>query len=151
LAFFFPEQLRETCYEEVYQRLTAVERLMLLREFIGVTYRRRFLFFKKQTHLFLPLSAFHRNLEIGAARQYRRLMISRRVWRHRDILRPYLSLIFRHFLFGYLVQELRRSLNLKCLPSHSPDCYYDFFPNLAAIIIFNRQRFAKRKLMWIVL
>jgi len=140
VAFFFPEQLRETRYEGLYQRLTVVERLMLLREFVGVTYRRRFLFFKNQTHHTLFRSAFQHNLEIAAVRQYRRLMISRRVWHHRDILRPYLRLVFRHFLFGYMVQGARRALAMESLPFHSSDCYYDFFPNLAAIIIFNRQR-----------
>ncbi len=140
MAFYFPEQLRSTQYERVYQRLTAVERLMLLREFVGVTYRRRFLFFKNQSLLAQAPAAFRHNLEIAAVRQYRRLMISRRVWRYREHLRPYLSLIFRHILFGYLVQGARRALNLEGLPPQSPDCYYDFFPNLAAMIYFNRHR-----------
>ena len=140
MAFYFPEQLRSTRYEGVYQRLTAVERLMLLREFIGVTYRRRFLFFKNQNIHSRAPAAFRHNLEIATDRQYRRLMISRRVWRHREILYPYLSLIFRHFLFGYLVQGGRRALDPERLPPHSPDCYYDFFSNLAAMIWFNRCR-----------
>ncbi len=140
MSFYFPEQLRSTPYERVYQRLTAVERLMLLREFVGVTYRRRFLFFKNQNLNSRAPVAFRHNLDIAAARQYRRLMISRRVWRHREILSPYLKLIFRHFFFGYLVQGARRVLDLERLPPHSPDCYYDFFPNLAAMICFNRQR-----------
>ena len=120
--------------------MTAVERLMLLREFIGVTYRRRFLFFKNQSIHTQNPTVFRHNLKIATARQYRRLMISRRVWRHREILRPYLGLIFRHFLFGYLVQGARSALNLERLPPHSPDCYYDFPPNLMAMIWFNRQR-----------
>ncbi|MCD6533717.1 MAG: hypothetical protein J7L25_06540 [Deltaproteobacteria bacterium] len=140
MSFYFPEQLRSTRYERVYQRLTAVERLMLLREFVGVTYRRRFLFFKNQSIHSRAPGVFRHNLDIAAARQYRRLMISRRVWRHREILSPYLKLIFRHFFYGYLVQGARRVLALERLPSHSPDCYYDFFPNLAAMTWFNRQR-----------
>ncbi len=140
MAFFFPEQLRSTRYEEVYQRLTAVERLMLLREFVGVTYRRRFLFFKNQNIPSRAPAVFRLNLELAATRQYRRLMISRRVWRQREILQPHLSLIFRHFFFGYLVQGARRSLDLKLLPPHSQDCYYDFFSNLAAMAWFNRHR-----------
>ncbi len=113
---------------------------MLLREFVGVTYLRRFLFFKNQSPHSQSLSAFHRNLEIAATRQYRRHMISRRVWRRKEILRPYLRLIFRHLLFGYLVQVIRRDLGRLHLPFHSSDCYYDFFPNLAAMIWFNHHR-----------
>ena len=70
---------------------------MLLREFVGVTYLRRFLFFKNQSIHSRAPAAFRQNLEIAANRQYRRLMISRRVWRHREILHPHLGLIFRHF------------------------------------------------------
>ena len=113
---------------------------MLLREFIGVTYRRRFLFFKNQSSHSRAPAAFRHNLEIATDRQYRRLTVSRRVWRHREILHSHLSLIFRHFFFGYLVQGARRVLDFKNLPPHSPDCYYDFFPNLAAMAWFNRHR-----------
>ncbi len=142
MALYFPRQLRSTRYEALYRRLTSYERLLLLREFVGITYRRRFIFFKNQrtTADLSPLAAFRRNIEIAAARYFQQLRIGRRVWLERDILRPYLHIILRHYLFGYHVQGIRRSLDRVKLPFHSPDCYYDFFPNLAAMLWFNRQR-----------
>lgn len=113
---------------------------MLLREFVGVTYRRRYLFFKNQSLHSPAPGSFRHNLEVAACRQYRRLQVSPRVWRNRQIVTPYLRLIFRHFLFGFLVQGARRSLQLERLPPHSPECYYDFFPNLAAMLWYNRHR-----------
>ena len=141
MALYFPKQLHSTRYEALYQRLTAYERMLLLREFVGITYRRRFIFFQKQhtAATISPITAFRRNIEIAAGHQFQHLVIGRRVWLERDILRPYLRLIFRHYLFGYHVQGIRRSLDRLVLPAHSPDCYYDFFPNLAAMIWFNRQ------------
>ncbi|HDS15954.1 MAG TPA: hypothetical protein ENN66_04980 [Proteobacteria bacterium] len=138
MPFYFPGKLHATRYEEVYQRLSLLERLMLLREFIGVTYRRRFLFFQDQ-----PVStpfAFRRNLAIAADRQFRRLVISRRIWRHHEVLRPYLNLIFRHFLFGFLVQSFRRAHLAQLMPAPAPGSYYDFFPNLLSLLWFNRHR-----------
>ncbi|MCK5682085.1 hypothetical protein KAI46_14875 [bacterium] len=140
MALYFPKQLHSTRYEALYQRLTAHERMLLLREFVGLTYRRRFLFFKKQHSVaqISPVAAFRRNIEIFAAQQFRHLVISRRVWARRDILRPYLRLIFKHYLFGFHVQGIRRSLERLSLPEQPQSCYYDFFPNLAAMICFNR-------------
>ena len=142
MALYFPKQLHSTRYEALYQRLTAYERMLLLREFVGLTYRRRFIFFQKQhtAAAISPITAFRRNIEIAAGHQFQRLVIGRRVWLERDIIRPYLRLIFRHYLFGFHVQGIRRSLDRVKLPEHSPDCYYDFFPNLAAMLWFNRQR-----------
>lgn len=110
---------------------------MLLREFVGVTYRRRFVFFKNQSIPPPSPAVFRRNLAVAAARQFRRMTISQRIWRRDDIRRPYLSLVLRHFFFGYLVQTLRTPSFLALLPPVSNACYYDFPPNLAAIITYN--------------
>jgi hypothetical protein len=48
VALYFPKQFHSTRYEALYQRLPAYERMLLLREFVGLTYRRRFIFFQKQ-------------------------------------------------------------------------------------------------------
>nr|WP_320048734.1 hypothetical protein [uncultured Desulfuromonas sp.] len=45
MAFFFPDEAQRPHYRQLYGRLSAVERGMVLREFVGVTYRRRFHFF----------------------------------------------------------------------------------------------------------
>jgi hypothetical protein len=142
MALYFPRQLKTTRYEVLYQRLTPSERLLLLREFIGVTYRRRFLFFKNQ-RLINKVSAgntFRRNLVIAADHKFHHFTVGRRIWGRREILRPYLRLIFRHYLFGLLAQGIRRSLDRVVLPEQAATCYYDFFPNLAAMLWFNRQR-----------
>jgi len=142
MAIYFPRQLRSTRYETLYQRLTVHERMSLLREFIGVTYRRRFLFFKRQSAAD-PTSrsnSFRHNIELAAVEQFRRQTISYRIWNQQEILRPHLRLIFRHYLFGLHAQGIRRSLEQYSLPDQPESCYYDFFPNLAAIIWFNRQR-----------
>jgi len=144
VAFFFPDDLRQTPYAKVYQRLTPVERLMLLREFVGVTYRRRFLFFTDQSQSRTSRArsggSFRRNLAQAAARQYRSLRIRPRAWRQAAVLRPYLRLVLRHYLFGFLVQGVRPHLDYRRLPVPDENCYYDFFPNLAAILWFNRHR-----------
>ncbi len=141
MALYFPKQLHSTRYEVLYQRLTSYERLLLLREFVGVTYRRRFIFSQKQHTAadISPLAVFRHNINIAAAQHFQHLLISRRVWLEHDILRPYLRIILRHYLFGYHVQGIRRSLDRVVLPFHPPNCYYDFFPNLAAMLWFNRQ------------
>ncbi len=140
MALYFPKQLLSTRYDVLYQCLTPYERMLLLREFIGITYRRRFILLKKQHPAYInPVTVFRQKLKIVAAHQFQHLIIGRRVWLEREILRPYLRLIFRHYLFGYHVQGIRRSLDRVQLPEPSPGCYYDFFPNLAAMIWFNRQ------------
>ena len=139
MALYFPEELRQTPWEQLYRRLTPVERLMLLREFVGVTYRRRFVYFLNHPHPARLSTNFRRNLSLAAARQYKNLVINRRAWR-RDRRKNYLRLIFRHYLYGYLVQGIRPQLSRSPLPESEPDCYYDFYPNLAAILWFNRNR-----------
>ncbi len=142
MALYFPGQLRSTRYETLYNRLTVAERMLLLREFVGVTYRRRFLFFKRQPSAAKKSAAdsFRKNVEIAAAQQFKRLTISHRIWNRREILKPYLQLIFRHYFYGLQAQGIRRSLENCRLPEHPANCYYDFLPNLAAMIWFNRQR-----------
>jgi hypothetical protein len=142
MALYFPEDLRRTPYAQVYQRLTPVERLMLLREFVGVTYRRRFVYFLNQASASRRKNpGFRSNLSLAASRQYQNLVIGRRAWRREARLKAsYLRLIFRHYLFGYLVQGLRPRLAGSRLPAPEPGCYYDFYPNLAAILWFNRHR-----------
>jgi len=62
MSFFFPKHAASSDLQTLYLNLSPVERLMVLREFIGVTYRRRFQFFRPLRHF--P-SSFRRNLQIG--------------------------------------------------------------------------------------
>ena len=114
---------------------------MLLREFVGVTYRRRFVYFLNhpKTSSRRLTTGFRHNLSQTAARQYKAMVIGRRAWR-RPQAPAYLKLIFRHYLFGFLVQGVRPHLGAARLPAPEADCYYDFFPNLVAILWFNRNR-----------
>jgi hypothetical protein len=143
VALFFPDDLRRTPLEPIYLRLTPIERLYLLREFVGVTYRRRFLFYRdtlKAKPSRRLSRSFRHNLSQAAARQYRALKIGRRCWRRWRVRPHYLRLLLRHYLFGYLVQGVRPHLAAELLALQDAGCYYDFIPNLAAIIWFNHNR-----------
>lgn len=130
MAFYFPEYAQRPFYRTLYGRLTAVERGMVLREFIGVTYRRRFQFFK-QHHFHHPLSAFKHNLQLAAKRQGRRFCISRRIWRKVQQRPAYLELIFRHYVLGFVVQLLRKHHGCELNPEMG--CYPDAPLILAAL------------------
>ncbi|MCK4622884.1 MAG: hypothetical protein KAT62_11795 [Desulfuromonadales bacterium] len=130
MSFFFSEHAQHPFYGTFYGRLSAVERGMVLREFIGVTYRRRFQFFKR--HRFHhPQSAFKNNLYLAAQRQDRRFCIRRRIWRKKQLLPAYLELIFRHYVLGFVVQMIRKR-HARVLPTE-PGCYPDAPLILAAL------------------
>lgn len=107
MAFYFPNHARASHYQHSYLTLSAVERGMVLREFIGVTYRRRFQFFKRH-HFHYPQRAFKKNLQLAARRQDKKFVIARRIWQKKPQLPAYLELIFRHYVLGFVVQRLRK-------------------------------------------
>ncbi|MFO7831168.1 MAG: hypothetical protein R6V18_04185 [Desulfuromonadaceae bacterium] len=124
MAFFFPADMSSTRYASMYADLSAVERIILLREFIGVTYRNRFRFFQRHDYHAYYAAPFRRNIQIAAKREYKRLQISRRVWRKREIVPQYLRLIYRHYVLGFAVQLLRKYHDHD-LPPPQPGCYPD--------------------------
>jgi len=107
MAFYFPDYAQNTIYSAMYAQLSAVERGMVLREFIGVTYRRRFQFFHRH-HFHQPYRAFKNNLHQAAQRQDKNFQLSQRVWRKKKQLPAYLELIFRHYALGFVVQLLAK-------------------------------------------
>ena len=136
MSFFFPKHAANSDLQTLYLNLSPVERLMVLREFIGVTYRRRFQFFRPLRHF--P-SSFRRNLQIAAARQDRKFRIHDKLWRQEDLTRSYLRLIFRHYLLGFAVQLTQKRLRRQ-LPQPCPTCYPHAPAILAALTWYN-QRF----------
>jgi hypothetical protein len=124
MAFFFPAHMSSTRYASMYAELSAVERIMLLREFIGVTYRNRFLFFQSHDYHAYYAAPFRHNLQIAAKREYKRMHIPRHVWRKSEIVPQYLRLIYRHYVLGFAVQLLRKYHNHD-LPPPQPGCYPD--------------------------
>lgn len=107
MAFYFPDYAQNTDYSALYAQLSAVERGMVLREFIGVTYRRRFQFFRRH-YFHQPYRAFKNNLHIAAQRQDKKFQLSQRVWRKKRQLPAYLELIFRHYVLGFVTQLLAK-------------------------------------------
>jgi len=107
MAYYFPTYAQNTLYRSLYDQLSAVERGMVLREFVGVTYRRRFQFFKRQ-HFHAPQRAFKSNLQLAAKRQDKRFCIRNHIWRKKAQRPAYLELIFRHYLLGFVVQLIRK-------------------------------------------
>ncbi|MEA3465175.1 MAG: hypothetical protein U9R29_04095 [Thermodesulfobacteriota bacterium] len=130
MAFFFPECARKPFYRTFYDSLSAVERGIILREFVGVTYRRRYQFFKRNKYSH-PQSAFKHNLYQSAQRQNRRFCIRRRIWRKKELLPAYLELIFRHYVLGFVVQILRKRHGDELLAESG--CYPDAPLILAAL------------------
>lgn len=124
MAFFFPAHMSSSRYASMYAELSAVERIMLLREFIGVTYRNRFLFFQRHDYHAYYAAPFQHNLQVAAKREYRRMHIPRHVWRKREIVPQYLRLIYRHYVLGFAVQLLRK-YHAHDLPPPQPRCYPD--------------------------
>lgn len=107
MAFYFPDYAQNTIYSPLYAQLSAVERGMVLREFIGVTYRRRFQFFRRH-HFHQPYRAFKNNLHLAAQRQDKKFQLSPRVWRKKKQLPASLELIFRHYILGFVAQMLAK-------------------------------------------
>jgi len=136
MGFFFPHHAANTDLQTLYLGLSPVERLMVLREFIGVTYRRRFQFFRPLSQF--P-SSFQRNLQIAAQRQDRKFRISDRLWRQPEMTRSYLHLIFRHYILGFAVQMTRKRLRSH-LPVGCPACY-PHAPAILTSLYWYNQRF----------
>ncbi len=130
MAFYFPDYAQNSVHKQLYDTLSAVERGMVLREFVGVTYRRRFAFFRRR-HFHHPYRVFKNNLQLAAAHQDKKFQISQRIWRKQKQVPAYLTLIFRHYILGFVVQLLRKQR----LPevAEEPGCYPDAALMLAAL------------------
>lgn len=139
MAYYFPTYAHNTEYSVLYEQLSTVERGMVLREFVGVTYRRRFQFFKRH-HFHAPQRAFKSNLQLAAQRQDKRFRIRNHIWR-KQVSRPaYLELIFRHYLLGFVVQLIRKRSGQDLHPESG--CYPDAPYVLAALEWFQDNRLA---------
>ncbi len=130
MGTFFSRYAELPFYRDCYASLTAVERIMVVREFVGVTYRRRYQFFRQYRHA-RRRSSFRGNIRSALQRQERYFAIPRRTWARRELLPAYLELIFRHYVLGFLVQLLRKRHG-KLLPAE-PGCYPDAPLILAAL------------------
>ncbi|MCD6430992.1 MAG: hypothetical protein J7L57_07220 [Deltaproteobacteria bacterium] len=135
MALFFPKEYNATPYRALYDSLSPVGRLMIQREFVGVSYLRRFHLLKNS----LSGPSFKSD-QLAAGRFFhRKLTISHLDWRHREIAKAHLKLIFRHFLFGFLVQFASRKHELP-LPPPDPFCYWETSANLIVMRWMNRHR-----------
>jgi hypothetical protein len=135
MALFFPKEYNATPYRALYDRLSPVSRLMVQREFVGVSYLRRFYLLKNS-----PSGPSFKGDQLAAGRfLHKKLAISRLDWRHKEIARAHLKLIFRHYLFGFLVQFAGRKNELP-LPPPSPFCYWETPANLIVLRWMNRHR-----------
>lgn len=139
MAYYFPDYAQNTPYRSLYDQLSAVERGMVLREFVGVTYRRRFQFFKRY-HFHEPQRAFKGNLQLAAKRQDKSFCIRKHIWRKKPQRPAYLELIFRHYLLGFVVQLIRKHHRHHLLVEQG--CYPDAPYVLAALewFIANQSR-----------
>ena len=142
MALYFPAQYNSTSYRAFYDSLTPVEKIRFHREFVGVTYKRRFL------HLQASHSnqRFKDNLAVAGKTLHDKMVIGWFTWRHRELLPAYLSLIFRHYLFGFLVQFTQASRWLG-LSRPSPPCYWATPVNLTVLRWMNRHRDACRRVL----
>ncbi len=136
MALFFPKEYRATPYRALYDSLSPVSRMMIQREFVGVSYLRRFLLLKKS-----PSGPSFKSDQLPAGNFFhRKLAINRLVWwRQEDLVKTHLKLIFRHYLFGFLVQLASRKQELP-LPPPSPSCYWETPANLVVMRWMNRHR-----------
>ena len=135
MALFFPKEYNTTAYRALYDSLSPVERLMIQREFVGVSYLRRFYLLKNS-----PSGSSFRGEQPAAGRfLHKKLTINRLVWRHQEIVITHLKLIFRHYLFGFLVQFASRKHELP-LPPPSPSCYWETPANLIVMGWMNHHR-----------
>ena len=135
MALFFPKEYRNTRYQTLYKGLSPVCRLMIQREFIGVSYLRRFYFLKNSA---AKISFRDDQLPAGHF-LHRKMTINRLTWHHKKIIRNHLQLIFRHYLFGFLIQLITRKQELN-LPEPSPLCYWETPANLIVLRWMNRNR-----------
>ncbi len=133
MALFFPKEYNATRYQTLYRSLSPVSRQMIQREFIGVSYLRRFYLLKEQ-----QAAAKFKNEQINAGDFiHRKLTINRLTWLNKDNVRTHLKIIFRHYLFGCLVQFVERKNEIQ-LPKASPTCYWETPANLVVMRWLNR-------------
>ena len=135
MALFFPKEYNATRYQTLYRGLSPVSRQMIQREFIGVSYLRRFYLLKER-----QAGAKFKNEQINAGDFiHRKLTINRLAWINKDNVRNHLKIIFRHYLFGCLVQFVKRKNEIR-LPEVSPACYWETPANLIVLRWLNRNR-----------
>ena len=133
MALFFPKEYNATPYHTLYDGLSSVSRQMIQREFVGVSYLRRFYLLREQR----AVEKF-RNEQIEAGNYiHRHLTIGRLAWLNKNNVRNYLKIIFRHYLFGCLVQFVKRKNEIRLLQP-SPDCYWETPANLVVLRWLNR-------------
>ncbi len=133
MTLFFPTEYNSTRYQDLYRTLSPVSRQMLQREFIGVSYLRRFYLLKEQ-----KAEAKFKNEQIRAGDFiHRKLTINRLSWLNKENVRNHLKIIFRHYLFGCLVQFVKRKNEIE-LPEASPACYWETPANLIVLHWLNR-------------
>jgi len=134
-ALFFPPEYRDTPDHALYRSLSPGQRVMIQREFVGVSYLRRFVMLKRRGQ------RGHFRAEQPAAGRFlhRKQVVSRLVWRRTGLVRNYLELVFRHYLFGFLVQMAGRKHELD-LPAAGPGCYWETPVNLVVLRWLNRRR-----------
>ncbi|MBN2231888.1 MAG: hypothetical protein JW781_03585 [Deltaproteobacteria bacterium] len=135
MPLYFPRRFVGTGYHRRYRALAPADRVRLLREFVGVTYERRFVFIGKNKNK----QRFRDNINRAAEQLECQLRVGWLVWRHRDQRFPYLNLIFRHYLFGFLVQ-LVRGRRFSNLPVSCAECYPATPVHLAVLRWMNRYR-----------
>ena len=133
MALFFPKKYNSTRYRVLYQSLSPVSRQMIQREFIGVSYLRRFHLLKEQQ----SVAKFKNEQTKAGDFVHRKLTISRLTWLNKDNVRNHLKIIFRHYLFGCLVQFVKRKNEIE-LPATSPACYWETPANLIVLRWMNR-------------
>ncbi|MBW1645191.1 MAG: hypothetical protein JRJ56_02525 [Deltaproteobacteria bacterium] len=135
MPLYFPDRYFSTPYRDLYRQLTPVERLRVLREFIGVTYERRFVFLRDRQ----SRQKFRNNIRLAARKRDKIQRINWLTWRHKKILFPYLRLVFRHYLLGFLVQMCKTTFQRQ-LPPSPPGCFRDTHVNLIVMSWMNRCR-----------
>ncbi len=135
MTLFFPKEYNLTPYRALYESLSPVARQMLQREFVGVSYLRRFHLLKKRP----SAPGFKGEQQRAGQFIHKKLTINRLLWHRQEIIKPYLKLIFRHYLFGFLVQLATRKNELN-LPQPSPSCYWETPANLIVLGWMNRHR-----------
>ena len=135
MALFFPPEYLDTADHALYRSLTPGMRVMIQREFVGVSYLRRFIMLGRRGE-----QGRFRSEQLAAGRfLHRRQSISRLVWYRAGLVRSYLELVFRHYLFGFLVQLAGRKHELE-LPAPGPGCYWETPVNLVVLRWMNRRR-----------
>jgi hypothetical protein len=136
LSLFFPPEYRSGPDYAAWRALDPVARLMLQREFVGVSYLHRFVLLKRNRQAAAG-NLFRREQPAAGRFIHRKLAVGRLLWRRRELVRSYLKLVFRHYLFGFLVQLAGRKHELE-LPEPGPGCYWEAPVNLVVLQWLNR-------------